>query len=181
MISRNNRPIAVLLTSHWLSLLGTGLVTTAGILWLFVLPQQVRGHVSNPYVGIILFLILPIVFIAGLALIPIGAFLARRRVRAGLNTELDKGVAIRRLASFLVATTLLNCVIGAQLTYRAVEYMETRSFCGQSCHVMKPEFMASQNLPHSRLECVDCHVAPYGDRMGAIEDGGHPATGGSCL
>jgi hypothetical protein len=160
MIGRENRPIAILLTSHWLSLLGTGLVTTAAILWLFVLPQQVRGHVSNPYVGIILFLILPIAFIAGLILIPIGIFLARRRVRAGVRAELDRGVAFRRLVAFLVATTLLNVVIGTQLTYRAVEYMETRSFCGQSCHVMKPEFTASQNSSHSRLGCVECHVAP---------------------
>ena len=160
MTLRGNRPIAVLLTSHWLSLLGTGLVTTAGILWLFVLPQQVRGHVSNPYVGIILFLILPIVFIAGLILIPIGAILARRRVQAGVMAEADRGAAIRRLATFLVLTTFVNVVIGAQLTYQAVEYMETRSFCGQSCHVMKPEFTAARNSSHARLGCVDCHVAP---------------------
>ena len=177
MTLRGNRPIAVLLTSHWLSLLGTGLVTTAGILWLFVLPQQVRGHVSNPYVGIILFLILPIVFIAGLILIPIGAILARRRVQAGVMAEADRGAAIRRLATFLVLTTFVNVVIGAQLTYQAVEYMETRSFCGQSCHVMKPEFTAARNSSHARLGCVDCHVGAGRDRLARIEDGRHSATG----
>jgi nitrate/TMAO reductase-like tetraheme cytochrome c subunit len=81
-------------------------------------------------------------------------------VREGVAAEPDRGVAFRRLAAFLVITTLLNVLIGAQLTYRAVEYMETRSFCGQSCHVMKPEFTASQNSSHSRLGCVECHVAP---------------------
>ena len=25
---------------------------------------------------------------------------------------------------------------------------------------MKPEFSAYQNAPHSRVECVECHVAP---------------------
>ena len=38
--------------------------------------------------------------------------------------------------------TLANLVIGSQVSYRAVEHMETVQFCGQSCHVMKPEFTA---------------------------------------
>src|SRR3974377_1904066 len=62
-------PAWFLLTRHWLSLTGVALVTTAGLSFLFVLPQQIRGHVSNPYIGIIIFLILPIVFFTGLALI----------------------------------------------------------------------------------------------------------------
>ena len=37
--------------------------------------------------------------------------------------------------------------------------METVQFCGQSCHVMKPEFTAHQNSPHTSVECVGCHVA----------------------
>jgi nitrate/TMAO reductase-like tetraheme cytochrome c subunit len=56
--------------------------------------------------------------------------------------------------------TLANIVIGSQVSYRAVEHMETVQFCGQSCHVMKPEFTAHQNPPHSQLACVSCHVAP---------------------
>lgn len=39
------RPILVLLTSHWISLMGVALVTTAGFSWLFVLPIQLpRPH-----------------------------------------------------------------------------------------------------------------------------------------
>ena len=51
-------------------------------------------------------------------------------------------------------------VIGSQATYRAVKYMETENFCGATCHVMKPEFTAFHRAPHSRLECVQCHVEP---------------------
>jgi hypothetical protein len=36
------RPIIVLLTSHWISMLGVALVTTAGVSWLFVLPITYR-------------------------------------------------------------------------------------------------------------------------------------------
>ena len=42
-----------MLTRHWLSLLGVALLATAVISWLFVLPQQIRGHFENPYVGIV--------------------------------------------------------------------------------------------------------------------------------
>jgi nitrate/TMAO reductase-like tetraheme cytochrome c subunit len=38
--------------------------------------------------------------------------------------------------------------------------METEQFCGQSCHVMKPEFTAWKHAPHSHVECVDCHIGP---------------------
>jgi NapC/NirT cytochrome c family, N-terminal region len=161
MIRKPDQPVLAIITSHWLSVIGAGIVTTAAICWMLALPAQVRGHVSNPYIGILLFVVLPIVFVAGLVLIPVGLYLARRRVRAGLaDTVVDRPTSIRRLATFLAVTTLFNIIIGSQLTYRAVEHMETVQFCGASCHVMKPQFTAYQNATHSRVLCVDCHVAP---------------------
>jgi len=161
MEGTGNRPAWFLLTQHWLSLLGLALLTTAVISWLFVLPQQIRGHVDNPYVGIIFFLVLPLIFFAGLALVPIGIFLAKKRIREGLNqAAFDRKTAIKRFAWFLGITGALNILIGTQLTYRAVKHMETPQFCGGTCHTMAPELAAYQNSPHSRVECVECHVAP---------------------
>jgi nitrate/TMAO reductase-like tetraheme cytochrome c subunit len=161
MSATSNRPAWFLLTRHWLSLVGVALVTTAVISWLFVLPQQIRGHVDNPYVGIVVFLILPIVFFTGLVLIPIGVYLSKRQIRRGLTeAAFDRKAAVRRLAWFFGVTTLANIVIGTQVTYRAVEHMETPQFCGATCHTMNPELAAYQNSPHSRVECVECHVAP---------------------
>ena len=80
MSERPKRPILVLLTSHWISMLGVALVTTAGFSWLFVLPTQLRGHTSNPYIGIVVFMFIPVIFILGLVLIALGIFLARRRI-----------------------------------------------------------------------------------------------------
>jgi uncharacterized protein YneF (UPF0154 family) len=149
------------LTQHWLSLVGVALLATAVISWLVVLPLQVRGHVDNPYVGIVIFVILPVIFFAGLALIPIGIYLSKRRIRKGLaEAPVDRKTMVRRLAWFLGITTFLNIVIGTQVTYRAVHHMETPQFCGATCHTMAPEFAAYQNSPHSRVECVECHVAP---------------------
>ena len=150
-----------MLTRHWLSLVGVALLATALISWLFVLPQQVRGHVDNPYVGILVFLILPAIFFTGLALVPIGVYLSKRQIQRGLSEEgFDRQRALRRIAWFFVATTLLNIFIGTQVSYRAVKYMETPQFCGASCHTMNPELAAYRNSPHSRVECVECHVAP---------------------
>jgi hypothetical protein len=161
MGDQNPRPAWFLLTQHWVSLVGLALLVTALISWLFVLPLQVGGHVSHPYVGIIVFLILPLVFFTGLVFVPIGIYLGKRRVREGLTqTVLDRKTALRRLAWFFGLTTLLNILVGTQLTYRSVTYMETPQFCGATCHTMKPELAAYQNSPHSRLECVECHVAP---------------------
>ena len=56
--------------------------------------------------------------------------------------------------------TFLNVVIMSQLSYSAVMYMEEPQFCGQSCHVMKPEFTAYGISPHARVLCVECHVTP---------------------
>ncbi len=154
------RPISVLLTSHWLSLAGVALVTTAGVCWLFALAVHSRNGIDNPYTGIILYLILPIVFFAGLALIPAGAYLSRRRIAAGFGAIPDRAEAFRRLVIFLGVTTAANVVIGSQLVYRAVDHMETPQFCGESCHVMRPEAVAHRRGAHKNVACVECHVAP---------------------
>ena len=36
--------------------------------------------------------------------------------------------------------------------------MESVQFCGQTCHVMTPEFRAHAVSPHARVQCVECHV-----------------------
>ena len=139
MGATSERPAWFVLTRHWLSLLGVALLATAVISWLFVLPQQIRGHVDNPYVGILVFLVLPAIFFTGLALVPIGVYLSKRQIRGELAEEgFDRKTALRRIAWFFGATTLLNILIGTQVTYRAVKHMETPQFCGATCHTMKP-------------------------------------------
>jgi hypothetical protein len=163
MSDDSKRPILVLLTSHWVSMLGVALVTTAGFSWLFVLPIQLQGHTNNPYIGIVVFIFIPVIFILGLVLIAFGVFLARRRLEAVgkvILTGAERQARIREVAIFFAVTSAVNIVIGTQGTYRAVQHMETVQFCGQSCHVMTPEFAAHQNSPHANVACVDCHVAP---------------------
>ena len=151
-----------------LSLIGVVLTTSSAItligFWIydFVLPGP-----PHPYVGILLFLILPGVFILGLVLIPIGIFLRRRKLRdAGelptVYPEIDfKVPMVRSSLLFILCATVLNVMIFGFASYRGVSYMDSTTFCGLTCHtVMAPEYSAYQNSPHSRVECVECHIGP---------------------
>src|ERR1700761_2524411 len=101
MVAVKNRPVWFVLTRHWLSLVGLAFVATAVISWLFVLPIHLRGHVDNPYSGIIVFLIIPVVFFTGLLLVPIGVYLGKRQIQEGLTQEtFDRKAAVRRLLWF---------------------------------------------------------------------------------
>src|ERR1700730_15798773 len=160
MSDQQGRPFLVLLTSHWVSMLGAGLVTLAGCSWFVVLPAHLRGHVDNPYIGLLIFVAIPIVFVLGLVLIPIGIALAHRRVSAGLALVDDRRTGWRRVAIFFGVMTMVNVLIGSQVTYRAVAHMETVQFCGQSCHVMQPEFTAHLAPPHQEVACASCHIGP---------------------
>jgi hypothetical protein len=154
------QPVIVLLTSHWVTMAGVALVTLAGFSWLFALPANIRGNVSNPYIGLLTFIAIPVVFFAGLILIPIGIALGRRKAADALNPPVDRRAAWRRAGMFFTIMTMANLVIGSQLTYRAVEHMETNQFCGQSCHVMKPEFTGHLLPPHQQVACASCHIGP---------------------
>ncbi len=160
MTDPQHRPILVLLTSHWISMLGVALVTLAGCSWLVVLPLHIRGYADNPYLGLLVFIAIPIVFFAGLALIPVGVMLAKRQVTQSFGALEQRRAAWRRAGIFFAAMTVVNLVIGSQLTYSAVEHMETVQFCGQSCHVMTPEFRGHQLRPHQEVACAGCHISP---------------------
>jgi len=156
----------VYFSDNWISLTGVVLVTTSAVLWFLLLPVTVGTGVSNPYIGIVLYLVLPVAFFLSLLLIPLGIVLRRRRLRAEGHPETPLSVdfrspAFRHVIAFIGVTTFANLVIGSQFAYSAVSYMDTESFCGQTCHtVMQPEFSAYQNSPHSRVECVGCHIGP---------------------
>lgn len=160
MIWRLNRPLIDILTGHWVSMTGTALVTLAGVSWLFLLPMHMSGRADNPYIGLYAFVVLPLIFFTGLILIPIGAILGRRRVEHGVAVAVDRQKLWRRAGIFFAVMTAANLVIGSQLTYRAVGFMDSVQFCGQTCHVMKPQFTAHQRPPHTAVACESCHIVP---------------------
>jgi nitrate/TMAO reductase-like tetraheme cytochrome c subunit len=124
-----------------------------------------HGGSRNPYVGIIFDLCLPILFILGLILIPIGIWWRKRQLKATgqLPTAYPKvelgSSFFRRALIFVMCATFVNFVIVGTASYRGVAYMDKPSFCGQSCHVMTPEWNAYHVAPHAKVACTECHIA----------------------
>jgi hypothetical protein len=151
-----------------ISYAGAVVTSVSSILFLFVFFLELFGFHTNPYTGIVAFLILPGFFIVGLTGIPLGMLYERRRQLSGRGTDkgawprLDLNDPNSRRATFFVAVmTFVNIVIVSLAGYRGLEYMDSVPFCGQLCHtVMDPEFAAYQDGPHSRVKCVGCHIGP---------------------
>jgi nitrate/TMAO reductase-like tetraheme cytochrome c subunit len=99
-----------------------------------------------------------------LILIPIGIWLRRRQLIAAgqvpsIYPQIDlRNPVFRRGIETVVVITFINFVILGTATYRGVAYMDSPHFCGQSCHVMAPQWAAYQVSPHSHVDCVECHV-----------------------
>jgi len=147
------------------SLIGIVITTVMAMLFLFLLLLESFGFLTNPYVGLILFVAVPAGFVAGLVLIPLGAWWSRRRAKDGRAAEwpvVDLRVPRQRtIVAAILGLTLLNVAIVSLAAYGGIHYMESAQFCGTTCHVtMEPQWSAYQVAPHSRVPCVDCHVGP---------------------
>lgn len=151
--------------NNLITLIGSGLTTASAITLVTFWVMDIIGHrYANPYLGIIFFFILPVIFILGLILIPIGIFVRRHALeKAGqipaVYPELDLNDPVfRRGVVIVLAATALNVMIVGTASYQGVTYMDSARFCGTSCHVMKPQWVAYQESPHSHVACVQCHV-----------------------
>jgi len=151
---------------HPVGLLGTAVAAVAASLIVTILLLDMFGLHTNPYVGVLTYMILPAVFVFGLLLVPAGVLLDKRRRAVGVNgvvfpvVDLNRETHRSRFLGFVVLS-FVNLVILATVSYRGVEYMDSVQFCGQTCHsVMDPEYTAYNRSPHSRVACVACHIGP---------------------
>ena len=149
-----------------LSLVGVATATAMAAMFLVLLALEMAGQLRNPYVGLLLFVAIPAVFLLGLLLIPVGTWRRRRRLALGGQPEdwpvVDFRVPRTRTVVFTVAVlTLVNLMIFSLAAYGAVRHMESAAFCGTTCHTtMEPQYAAYQVSPHARVPCVACHVGP---------------------
>jgi nitrate/TMAO reductase-like tetraheme cytochrome c subunit len=148
------------------SLAGGAITTASGITMIsyWVVEIVFRRVSENPYLGIIFFFILPAVFVLGLALIPLGIYERHRALlRSGqIPAEFPKvdfnDPVFRHGVDIVMVATIINFLVVGTASYRGASYMDSPQFCGQSCHVMKPEYTAYQISPHSHVACVECHI-----------------------
>jgi hypothetical protein len=149
-----------------ISIAGMVLTTVSAVLFLVVFFADLLGLHTNPYLGVLFFLILPMVFVLGLLLIPLGVWVERRRRAAGAPPSAVQWPRLdlndprqRTIAVIIFALTMANIVIVALSAYSGVEYMDSVGFCGQVCHTpMKPQFQSHQQARHAGTACVGCHV-----------------------
>jgi len=148
-----------------ISLAGGAITSASGVTMIGYWLVEIVGRVNdNPYLGIIFFLILPALFIGGLILIPIGVFLRRRRLKkaGGIPAQFPKidlnDRMFRHGLDIVLVATIVNLLIVAVASYRGAAYMDSPQFCGQSCHVMHPEYTAYKISAHSHVACVECHI-----------------------
>ena len=148
-----------------ISLAGGAITTASGVTMIGYWLVELFGRFpDNPYLGIIFFLLLPAVFVAGLLLIPVGVLVRRRKLRkAGqIPAEFPKidlnDKMFRHGLDIVLVTTIANLLLVAMASYRGAAYMDSPQFCGQSCHVMHPEYTAYKISAHSHVDCVACHI-----------------------
>ena len=149
-----------------LSLIGGALTTAAAFVMVGFWVVTIFGHggSQNPYIGLIFDLFLPGLFVLGLLLIPIGIWLRHRHLKAaGQVPEAFPEIKLsdpvfRRGIEVVIAATFINFVIVGTASYRGVSYMDSPNFCGQTCHVMAPQWDAYQVGPHRHVACVECHI-----------------------
>ena len=58
----------------------------------------------------------------------------------------------------MLVATIVNLLVVSVASYRGAAYMDSPQFCGQSCHVMHPEYTAYKIAAHSHVACVECHI-----------------------
>jgi hypothetical protein len=160
------------ITHNALSLVGTALAIAGLVLIVSLGFMEMLGFEGGPYLGILTYLILPMIFVLGLVLIPVGAVLYRRRLRKQHAEGTAPGLPVfdlnvprtRHWLFVLLGATMVNIVILAGATYKGVEVMESVEFCGTACHsVMEPEHTAYLRSSHTRVSCAECHIGPGAD------------------
>ena len=148
-----------------ISLAGGAITSASGVTMLGYWLVELFGRPNdNPYLGLIFFLLLPALFVMGLLLIPVGVWARRKKLqKAGqipaAFPKVDFNDRIfRHGVDIVLAATIINFLVVAMASYRGAAYMDSPQFCGQSCHVMHPEYAAYKISAHSHVECVACHI-----------------------
>ncbi|MDH4166435.1 MAG: NapC/NirT family cytochrome c [Gammaproteobacteria bacterium] len=158
------------ITGNVISLIGTLMIALSLLFIGALLIMQAMGFQGGAYLGIVTFVLLPMVFLAGIIVVPLGIWLQKRRdAKAAaegrpvghlpivdLNKESTRGILLG-----FVALSVPIIALAAGLTFKAVHYMDSTEFCGMACHkVMQPEYTAFQRSPHVRVGCAGCHIGP---------------------
>lgn len=157
---------------NWISIIGASIALLNIVFIIILLIITFIFDIGSSYIGLFIYIVLPVFLIIGLLLIPIGMYVTKRRLkkREVSKQELDWPVIDfnnqgTRNATIIFSTgTILLLIFSAVGSYEAFHYTESVEFCGKLCHtVMEPEYVAYQGSSHERVSCVECHVGNGAD------------------
>ena len=148
---------------NWISVVGLIILLLGVFSFLLLSVVDSLAHVSNPYVGILTYMVAPAFGMLGIFLAILGAWLERRpHAKAGFISTVVVDLSQprdRKILGFFIAGGLGFLLISAVGSYQTYHYTESVQFCGETCHtVMQPENVAYHNGSHARVACVECHI-----------------------
>ncbi len=148
--------------------IGVALTTSAFFMFLLMEIARLTGLITNAYIGLISYLALPILFILGLVLLPIGWKRLQKQSGRPTNELLKEtfessgvkgGFAGSNLFQTITILTLVNVLFMVLASTQTLQFMDEPEFCGTACHtVMNPEWQTYQVSAHANVKCVSCHV-----------------------
>ena len=135
-------------------------------IFLLLLIEVTGNGGDSPYSDLVTFILFPSILGFGIFVVLIGALIERRRRRKHPEYHIARFPILdlndphrRRSVLVFISLAFAFLFMSAFGGYRAYEYTESVTFCGQACHaVMKPEFIAYGASPHAKVRCVECHV-----------------------
>jgi nitrate/TMAO reductase-like tetraheme cytochrome c subunit len=159
------------LMRNYISFVGLAIAAASftSIALLFLI--ELSTGTENAYTDLIIFILLPSVMGFGIFVVILGMLIERRRRRGMTNSEIAAYPIIdlndpkrRRALVVFVCLSFVFLFMSAFGSYRAYEYTESVTFCGEACHdVMKPEFVSFKASSHAEIRCVECHVGSGAD------------------
>lgn len=154
-----------------ISLLGSIISSVCSLIIVFFMIANRLFNAGGSYIGLFIYIVLPVFLIIGLILIPIGMSRRSKRIKreGEESTELWIKIDLRdsrqwNAIAIFIGVTILFLLLTGIGSYKAFHYTESNEFCGTLCHsVMEPEYAAYQESAHSRVTCVECHVGEGAD------------------
>lgn len=151
---------------NWLSIIGSIIAVFFLFLICLVFLLSAIFDLGASYIGLFLYIVLPVLMVIGLLLIPIGMIIKFRRDKKRGKTTRDKFLVLdinqprhRNALIIVTISTIVLLFLTSLGSYEAFHYTESVEFCGTLCHeVMEPEFVTYQHSAHARVACVECHV-----------------------
>ena len=125
------------LARHPVAVAGAVIATVAAVVFIALAIAVVVGLLDNPYAGLVVFIVIPALFVLGLVLVPLGMWLQQRKMRSHPEAVAEWSVIdfrkprVRRITLAVIALSAVNLVILLLAGYGTLHWMESPSFCGQ--------------------------------------------------